>query len=906
VDKKRLPDVGVLLAVALALLAALPFLLRPGLPRDTDAELHVFRAAEVSVCWQGGVIYPRWAPDLYFGYGYPIFNYYAPLTYHLASLIALLPGVSVVTGVKAVFVLGLIVGGLGTYLLVRDLFGPEAGVVGAAVFLFAPYVLLIDPHARGDLAEHFALCLLPLVSFLLRRLVAGGGRGALLGATIGIAALLLSHNLLGALGIVLAFGAFVWQVVVEGRRDGVGRGLLAFALAAALSAFFWLPMLLELKDVQLTVVGPGHFDFRNHFVPLAELLSPSRLVDMGAVAARYHHNLGLAQWLLALAGAAALARRGSPQRRALLFFVLIGVLLVFLMTRASLRVWETLPWLEYLQFPWRILGTAAFALAVLSGAATSWLPPARWRRIALGAFVLALLLLALPSMSPLPWSSDFGDTSREGVVAFELEGKVVGTTSTGDFLPRTVDMSPHPEPSLFSSYEGPGPVDKVNRATLPEGTTVRVLEHGPVHDLFFVSGSTDFVLRVYTLLFPGWHAYVDGEEVELSRGRPEGSLSLPVPAGDHTVLLRFEDTPPRRAGWAIAAGGVLMLALALVLVRGRPLEEREFPERLDGTSGAWIGGVLALFLVFKVGLVDPLGWLRHTSQPGEALAAQVSQHAVIGEQVEFLGFDLPRRTVRSGEDLTVVLYWRALRPLDVNYQSFAHLTHPSAVSWGQSDVLNPGGLPTTRWTVDRYVWDVHRVRVRPGTPPGVYALEVGLYTLIDGRRLPVLDAAGEAAGETVVLTVPVEVVAGRRPPDEDALGMDEAIGASYADQISLLGYATPSRVTDAPGFIHLTLFWQAQRRHPDDLVVTVAVVDAAGEPVAIASGPPAGGRYPTSRWSRGEVVRDAYAFWLGEDFAPGVYTVGVVVHRGAEPIAVEQAPDAFLELFDVEVRPWEG
>ena len=132
----------------LVVLAAWPFLARPGLPRDTDAELHVFRTAEVYACWTEGVLYPRWAPDFYYGYGYPIFNYYSPLTYHLSSLPALLPGVDVVAGVKAAFVLGLALGGFGTYLLVRDLLGPVAGVVSSAAFLFAPYVLFIDPHAR--------------------------------------------------------------------------------------------------------------------------------------------------------------------------------------------------------------------------------------------------------------------------------------------------------------------------------------------------------------------------------------------------------------------------------------------------------------------------------------------------------------------------------------------------------------------------------------------------------------------------------------------------------------------------------------------------------------------------------------------------------------------------------------
>ena len=151
-----------MLALALALMAAMPFLTRPGLPRGTDAELHVYRAAELGYSLGSDALYPRWAPDLYLGYGYPIFNYYAPFTYYLANLFGLLPGVGIVAGVKAVFVLGLIIASMSTYLLGRAFFGTVPGVLAAACFVFAPYVVFIDPHARGDLAEHFALCVLPL------------------------------------------------------------------------------------------------------------------------------------------------------------------------------------------------------------------------------------------------------------------------------------------------------------------------------------------------------------------------------------------------------------------------------------------------------------------------------------------------------------------------------------------------------------------------------------------------------------------------------------------------------------------------------------------------------------------------------------------------------------------------
>jgi len=324
--------------LVLALVAAAPFLTRPGLPRDTDAELHVYRAAELGHTIRAGALYPRWAPDFYYGYGYPIFNYYAPFTYYLANLFDVIPGIDIVDGIRAVFVLGLVLAALGTYLLGRELFGPGAGVLAAASFTFAPYIVFIDPHARGDLAEHFAVCLLPLAMVAFHRLVSGvGGRWALLGSTCTLAAIVFSHNLLGLVSGGLLFAYWLWQVlwrssqfggrspnkfgtpVRAGRSGGSPQlvgGVIVFILAAALIAFFWLPALLERDAVKLDVVGPGHFDFREHFLSLGELLAPSRILDLGASAPRYHFNLGLAQWLLALPALLALQCPPShpPQR----------------------------------------------------------------------------------------------------------------------------------------------------------------------------------------------------------------------------------------------------------------------------------------------------------------------------------------------------------------------------------------------------------------------------------------------------------------------------------------------------------------------------------------------------------------------------------------------------------------
>ncbi|MBN1955328.1 MAG: hypothetical protein JW900_09795 [Anaerolineae bacterium] len=756
IEKRCGLDSGLLLAVLLGLAAALPFLVRPGLPRDTDAELHVFRAAEILSCWQGGVLYPRWAPDFYYGYGYPIFNYYAPLTYHLAALFSLCPGVDIVGGVKAVFVLGLILSGAGAYLLARDVLGdPPAAVVAAASFLFAPYVLFVDPHARGDLAEHFAIGLLPLALFATRRWVEQGRRAPFVGSVLFCAALILSHNLLGVVGFAILLAAIFWQVVVEGRRDGVGRGLVTPLLALALGAVFWLPMLVELPLVQLTVVGAGHFDFRNHFVALAELLAPSRVLDLGSVAPRYWFNLGLPQWVLALVGVVGGMGWLGRSRRALAFFALSALGLVALILPLSLPLWEAIPPLAYLQFPWRLLGPAALMAALLAGAAASLLPNTSWRPLALAAGLALTLALSLPLLFPPEWGADFGDTTPAGIVRFELEGKVVGTTSTGDFLPRTVETMLRPQGSLVASYES-GWIDKANHAAVPEGTTVKVVDHGPVHDRFSVSAPRRFVFRLYTLAFPGWTAWVDDEPVDIELGRPEGFITLWVPPGEHDVLVRFVDTPVRRAAWGISVAALIALLAALGVAPWTG--ERQASPRLSRRMLVWLGGALLLFLLFKLALVDPLGWFRYTSPPGEAWAAQYRQQANLAGEVELLGFDLPGRQVRPGEMLDVVLYWRAVHPLETNYQSFVHLAQPLTVAWGQSDALNPGGLPTTRWPQDRYVWDAHRFQVPANTPPGEYVLAVGLYTLADGRRLPVLGAEEQ---DSVVLEIPVTVLPGR-------------------------------------------------------------------------------------------------------------------------------------------------
>jgi hypothetical protein len=288
------------------------------------------------------------------------------------------------------------------------------------------------------------------------------------------------------------------------------------------------------------------------------------------------------------------------------------------------------------------------------------------------------------------------------------------------------------------------------------------------------------------------------------------------------------------------------------------------------------------FFSFKTLLADNQhDWFRRTSQRGEVLGVEHQLQVDLGHQISLLGYDLPSTQVRSGGELPLTLYWLAQVPPSGNYQSFAHLTRSVTHLWGQSDTINPGEVPTTRWPLDKYVRDEHTLSILPGTPPGEYQLSVGLYTRSDGRRLPVFDAAGALAGDTVILPTPIQVTPPPRPPEIEALGLTREVQAEYADQVTLLGISLPDTRIELPGFVHLALLWRAERDAPADMVVTVQLLDGMGQVVQEIETRPVDGYYPTTLWSQGEIVRDMYSFWLTETVSPGTYTLRVRPEGGA-------------------------
>ena len=152
--------------------------------------------------------------------------------------------------------------------------------------------------------------------------------------------------------------------------------------------------------------------------------------------------------------------------------------------------------------------------------------------------------------------------------------------------------------------------------------------------------------------------------------------------------------------------------------------------------------------------------------PLPARAAQHPLHLNLGDQIELLGYDLSADQVGPGATFELTFYWHALTELEKDYSVFTHLLGESYnlasgdFLWGQKDGMPlDGTYPTSRWLENEVVVDGYAISVQPDAPPGLYRIEVGMYLLETGQRLPVFDDRGQRMSEDkVLLEQTIEVV----------------------------------------------------------------------------------------------------------------------------------------------------
>src|SRR5688572_5584486 len=180
------------------------------MPATPDGLLHLYRLVALDHAIQHGAVWPRFVPGFLFGYGAPVFNYYAPLSLYIPEALHL-AGLSFVDALLIGMMVYVVLSAIGAYFLGRVWGGPVAGMMASVAYTCAPY-LLYDWPRRGAVAEFAALAILPWVLWAFWRLAAHGQRRDLVLAVITLSALILTHNItaLFTMPLLIAYSAYLW------------------------------------------------------------------------------------------------------------------------------------------------------------------------------------------------------------------------------------------------------------------------------------------------------------------------------------------------------------------------------------------------------------------------------------------------------------------------------------------------------------------------------------------------------------------------------------------------------------------------------------------------------------------------------------------------------------------------
>jgi hypothetical protein len=358
-----------------------------------DFDFHLASWLDAAASWRHGFVYPHWAPSPNYGAGEPRFVFYPPLTWMLGAAFGLIfPWKGVELAILCSF---LAATGLATRMLARQVMPDGPATLAGCAALFSGYSMFTayERSAFGELAGGFWIPLLLLLVFRDRNPQGSVWRRAFDGSATLLATIVagawLSNAPLGVMASYLLAAVALAVALLQRSWAPVLRSVVAVTLGLGLSAIYLVPAAVEQRWVQIRQAtdDPGlaienSFLFGRHADPNLELHD----IELWRVSTIAVIMIGLALLCIFIA-----RRRGLLRQRSWWIpLALIPVVVLLLQLPISLPIWNLLPKLRFLQFPWRWLVVLEAPLGIFFAAAI-W-PTRRWFRIAVIAVCSAILL----------------------------------------------------------------------------------------------------------------------------------------------------------------------------------------------------------------------------------------------------------------------------------------------------------------------------------------------------------------------------------------------------------------------------------------------------------------------------------------------------------------------------------
>ncbi len=541
----------VLILGTAAVLLALPMLIYGPMVKGHDTYQHLNYSRHFSEQFWGGEWYPRWLLEMNHGLGSPSLFVYPPFASYVYTFLQPLGNILHFNPFNAGEFLALLGSGICAFLWVHTIVSRRVALASAVLYMLMPYHLAVDFYRRAALSECWALVWMPLVLYFTTQVMARK-RPAALGLAVAYALLILSHFV-----SVLIFSLIplAFALALSARGDRIQSALriaAGMALGAGLSSFYWLPALSQAKHFPvLNLLRPPSFVLVDNFIGidgLTGIVSETGFIHWVLLSA-----LSLIVFIV-ICSFVAFSEGRSGSRPRVIFWLVVCVLPIFLMSRASLRLWTLSSrhfsslLLRAVQYPWRF--NIVLCLAAL--------------------FIGALCLSEVSRLSKLGRTVAFGLVSLV-VLTWLISYEQVWKSYKADVYVPDPKQLVNDDDGWFYSWAAPD-LDQssaLGATAKPRARFVGVLGTSDVrlwkarHIEFETNSPTGGWVVINQFYYPGWTASVAGATLplEIKAAMPEGLVEVDVPPGHQEIRVEIPVASAERAGRWISFASMPCLIL---------------------------------------------------------------------------------------------------------------------------------------------------------------------------------------------------------------------------------------------------------------------------------------------------------------------------------------------------------
>jgi hypothetical protein len=534
-----------------------------------DFDFHLVSWFDALNAWRHGLLYPHWAPSANYGAGEPRFVFYSPLTWMMgAALGAVLPWTLVAEALTFLLLAGT---GLATRALARQVLGEGAATLAGCAALFSGYALFTayERSAFAELAGGFWIPLVLLFAMRARNVSAVNSVGSALGRrsmrafdgsiaplAVAVAGAWLSNPTVGVMACYLLAAVALALVLLERSWAPALRASAGAVLGLGLAAIYLVPAAWEQRwvDIHQVTEDPGQ-TLENNWLfavhadpslqPHDQVLHTVSMIVVMMIAV----TLGglLVSWLRG---------RLPGARRWWIPLALIPVAVLFLQFPFSRPLWNLLPDLRFLQFPWRWLVVLEAPMAIFLAAAV-WPREStlRWRRIAVGSAFIAGFLAMTAFAAKDFYQSCEDEDAVPGMLDTYRSGQ--GFIGTNEYEPIGANISliatnlpqaclvDDPETVLGKETEDGGLAWSETQGSCEAtfASVVHLVRTRPEHLRIVAATARAGYMVLRLRRYPAWQVKVNGQTLASFPQRADGLMAVPVPQGRVDLTVDWTTTP---------------------------------------------------------------------------------------------------------------------------------------------------------------------------------------------------------------------------------------------------------------------------------------------------------------------------------------------------------------------------